>query len=136
MAIAGLVAQTAALGLRWAASYEMGIGHAPLSNFYESLIFFSWAVVAFFLFMAWRTRTAKVGAFVLPIAFISMAYASLSPSVSNRIQPLIPALKSNWLIAHVVTCFLGYAAFAVAFGTGIIFLLKEREGSGKGEAGS
>ncbi len=135
MAIAGLVAQTAALGLRWAVSYEMGIGHAPLSNFYESLIFFSWAVVAFFLFMAWRTRTAKVGAFVLPIAFISMAYASLSPAVSNRIQPLIPALKSNWLIAHVVTCFLGYAAFAVAFGTGIIFLLKEREESGKGGGG-
>jgi len=37
-----------------------------------------------------------------------MAYASLTP---NEIQPLVPALQSNWLISHVVTCFIGYAAF-------------------------
>ena len=35
---------TAAIGLRWVESYQMGIGHAPLSNLYESLIFFGWAI--------------------------------------------------------------------------------------------
>jgi cytochrome c-type biogenesis protein CcsB len=39
---------------------------------------------------------------------------------------LIPALKSNWLIAHVITCFLGYAAFAVAFGVSIMYLIKSK----------
>jgi len=34
-----------------------------------------------------------------------MAYASYSPTISSGIQPLVPALKSNWLIAHVLTCF-------------------------------
>jgi ABC-type transport system involved in cytochrome c biogenesis permease subunit len=33
-----------------------------------------------------------------------MAYASFSPSVDSQIKPLIPALKSNWLIVHVITC--------------------------------
>jgi hypothetical protein len=28
-----------------------------------------------------------------------MAYASFSTNVESKIQPLIPALKSNWLIA-------------------------------------
>jgi len=42
----------------------------------------------------------------------------------DRIQPLIPALKSNWLIAHVVTCFLGYAAFAVSCGISILYLVR------------
>ena len=42
-----------------------------------------------------------------------MAYASFSKDVDSKIQPLVPALKSNWLIAHVMTCFLGYSAFAV-----------------------
>jgi cytochrome c-type biogenesis protein CcsB len=37
---------------------------------------------------------------------------------------LIPALKSNWLIAHVISCFIGYAAFGVAFGVSIMFLFK------------
>jgi len=46
-----------------------------------------------------------------------------------RCQPycLIPALQSNWLIAHVVTCFIGYAAFAVACGFGAIYLLKNKK---------
>jgi cytochrome c-type biogenesis protein CcsB len=56
-----------------------------------------------------------------------MAYASLSPSMESNIQPLIPALKSNWLIAHVITCFLGYAGFAVACGLGILYLLKGKD---------
>jgi cytochrome c-type biogenesis protein CcsB len=50
-----------------------------------------------------------------------MAYASLNP---NEIQPLIPALQSNWLISHVVTCFVGYAAFAVSFGVSFLYLFK------------
>ena len=38
----------------------------------------------------------------------------------------MPALKSNWLLIHVVTAFLGYAAFALAFGTAILYLSQER----------
>jgi cytochrome c-type biogenesis protein CcsB len=124
-ALAGFAAQTVALVLRWMESYRLGIGHAPLSNFYESLIFFSWAIVLFYLLIEWRTGSRSAGAFVMPIAFLSMAYASFSPDVSSRIQPLIPALQSNWLVSHVITCFLGYASFTIAFGVGTMYLLKE-----------
>ena len=123
-ALTGLAAQTAALALRWIASYQMGIGHAPLSNLYESLIFFSWSITAVYLFFEWRTQDKSLGAFVIPAAFLFMAYASLSPHIDSRIQPLIPALQSNWLVSHVVTCFLGYAAFTVAFAAGLMMLLK------------
>ena len=60
-----------------------------------------------------------------------MAYASLSPDITDRIQPLLPALKSNWLIAHVITCFIGYAAFAIAFGISIMYLFKQWDPVGK-----
>jgi cytochrome c-type biogenesis protein CcsB len=126
-ALAGLVAQTFALILRWIESYKMGIGHAPLSNLYESLIFFAWAIVLLYLIMEWRIKSRNLGAFVIPFAFFSMAYASLEDSV---IQPLIPALQSNWLTSHVITCFLGYAAFTIACGLGFMYLLKGLE---KGE---
>ena len=115
----GLAAQTVALILRWIESYKLGIGHAPLSNFYESLIFFSWTIVLLYLVFEWRIKNKSLGTFVVPVAFITMAFASLSPNINNRIQPLIPALQSNWLTSHVMTCFMGYAAFAIAFGLGL-----------------
>ena len=39
------------LGLRWVESYQMGIGRIPVTNLYESLVFFAWAVVLFHLFV-------------------------------------------------------------------------------------
>jgi len=129
-ALAGLIAQTAGLILRWFESYKMGIGHAPLSNLYESLIFFAWTIVFLYLIVEWRIKSRTIGAFVIPFAFLSMAFASFSPNINTRIQPLIPALQSNWLISHVITCFFGYAAFAIACGLGFMYLLKGLE---KGE---
>jgi cytochrome c-type biogenesis protein CcsB len=95
---------------------------------YESLIFFSCAIVLIYLFVEYRYQNRIIGAFVMLLAFGAMAYASLFTDA--RIQPLIPALKSNWLIAHVITCFIGYAAFAVAFGTSWMFLFKDRDTEG------
>jgi cytochrome c-type biogenesis protein CcsB len=127
-ALVGLVAQSVALIIRWKTSYDLGMGHAPLSNFYESLIFFAWTIVLLYLLMEWRLKNRSIGVFVLPVAFLIMAYASIAPGISNRIEPLIPALQSNWLTSHVLTCFMGYAAFTVAFGLGIMFFVKKAAG--------
>jgi cytochrome c-type biogenesis protein CcsB len=122
----GLAAQTVALLWRWKASYGLGMGHVPLTNLYESLLFFAWAIMAFHLFMEWRIKSRAPGVCVVPVAFLAMAYASIAPGINNRIEPLIPALQSNWLISHVVTCFMGYAAFTVAFSCGLLYLLKNK----------
>ncbi len=117
--------QTVALGMRWYESYQIGAGHAPLTNMYESLVFFSWSIASFYLFMEFKFKNRNLGAFAMPFAFIAMAFAS-SGWVDQNINPLIPALQSNWLIAHVVTCFIGYAAFAVACGIAVMYLIKNR----------
>jgi cytochrome c-type biogenesis protein CcsB len=127
-AVLGLAGNTAGIILRWIESYRLGIGHAPLSNLYESLVFFSWTILLIYLFVERKYKNRTIGAFVTPLAFFAMAYASLH---NNSIQPLIPALKSNWLIAHVITCFIGYAAFAIAFGTSWMYLIKKRDTEGK-----
>ncbi|MBW1731258.1 MAG: c-type cytochrome biogenesis protein CcsB [Deltaproteobacteria bacterium] len=125
----GLLTHAFAIGLRWYESYELGIGHAPFSNLYESLIFFSWTVILLYLLVEWRTKNKTLGVFVTPLAFLAMAYASFSPSINSKIQPLIPALKSNWLIAHVITCFFGYAAFGLSFGLSLMYLIKQSKGA-------
>jgi len=122
--LVGLTAETVAIILRWVTSYRMGIGHAPFSNLYESLIFFAWTIMFLYMIVEWRTKNRTFGTFVTPLAFLALAYASFSPNISSHIQPLIPALKSNWLISHVITCFFGYAAFGVSFGLSIMYLLK------------
>lgn len=132
----GLAVQTAALILRWMESYRMGIGHAPLSNFYESLIFFAWTVVLLYLVFEWRIKNKSLGTFVVPVAFFAMAFASLSPNINSRIQPLIPALQSNWLTSHVMTCFMGYAAFAIACGFGIMYFVKSLDRHTESRSGS
>ncbi len=134
-AILGVAGNILGVGLRWVESYQLGYGHAPLSNLYESLVFFAWAIVTIYLFVERRYKNRVIGAFTMPLAFLAMAYASLSPNISDRIQPLIPALKSNWLIAHVITCFLGYAGFAIAFGISLMYVVRERPG-GQGPVSS
>lgn len=118
---AGFLGHTVGIILRWIESYQMGIGRAPLSNMYESLVFFSWTIILLYLIIEWRIGNKSIGVFATLIAFLIMAYSSLS---DKEIQPLLPALKSNWLIAHVLTCFFGYAAFAISFGISILYLFK------------
>ena len=72
-AAAGWVLNAAGFGLRWAESYRMGYGHAPLSNLYESLVFFAWAIMGIYFYVEWRYRNRVIGAFSAPLAFLTMA---------------------------------------------------------------
>ena len=131
VAILGLAGNTAGIALRWVESYRLGFGHAPLSNLYESLVFFAFTIIIIYLFIERKYQNRVIGAFITPIAFLALAYASMSPNISDRIQPLIPALKSNWLIAHVIACFIGYGAFAVACGVSFMYLVKHKSSENK-----
>ena len=132
-AYGGLLAQTVAIGLRWKESYDMGVGHAPLSNLYESVVFFSWTIVLIYLLLDIKYTYRVIGAFVMPFALLGMAWAQLG--LNTGIEPLVPALQSNWLLYHVITCFLGYAAFAVACGISIMYLIRANHDENGQEAG-
>lgn len=123
--IIGFSSQTIAFFMRGKEFYDigqMGILRAiPLTNLYESLVFFVWCVILAYLIIEFKYKNKSFGAFVTPIAGMALAFIDIS-GVSKDIHPLIPALQSNWLLAHVTMSFLSYAAFAVAFSTGIMYL--------------
>jgi cytochrome c-type biogenesis protein CcsB len=134
--MAGLVIHSVGLVFRWLETHHTGYGYVPLSNMYESLVFFSWCIALLYLLWERKIKSRIIGAFAMPFAFLFIAYASLAPGVSDRIDPLIPALQSNWLHAHVITCFLSYASFALSCGVSIMYLLKIRKKEkGKKETG-
>lgn len=95
-------------------------GYPPFSNMPESLLWMAWAccavyfVARFFVSFAGLEAAASLG--VLAI----LAVSSLFPQAA---RPLMPALRSNWLIFHVLTCMIAYGAFLAAFLMALLWLL-------------
>jgi len=131
--IIGLLIHSGGLVVRWLETHQTGYGYVPLSNMYESLIFFSWTIVLIYLILEFKYQQKIIGVFITPFAFLAIALTSIVPGIDAKITPLMPALQSNWLTIHVTTCFFGYAAFAVSFGVSILYLIRDREGSPKEE---
>ena len=121
--VVATIGSTGAFILRWMETYWVGYGHMPLASLYESLIFFSLAIGVTYLFVEFWYKIRTIGFFAALAAFLVLAYASL-PTVGSQIQPLMPALQSNWLIVHVMTYFFGYAALTLAFCISILYLVK------------
>ncbi len=128
--IVGFISQTISIGLRWKEFADLsGMGllrSVPLTNLYESLAFFVWCLILGYLIIEFKFKNRSFGAFITPIAGLVLAFIDLS-GVSKEIQPLVPALKSNWLLAHVTMSFIAYAAFALSFSTGLMYLIRTSE---------
>ncbi|MFD1955775.1 cytochrome c biogenesis protein CcsA [Paenibacillus thailandensis] len=97
----------------------IGSGQIPTSNMYEFMTFLAMAIMIAFVIVYLIYRKPLLGMFTLPLVVIIIGYASVFPS---EVQPLIPALQSNWLKVHVTTAALGEAFFAVSFAAGLLYL--------------
>lgn len=111
---AGFVLHTAAIVVR-----GIGAGRAPLSNQYEFATAFAWGIALFFLLFEHRYKYQAMGAFVTPLLFLIMGYASM---LSREVRELMPALQSGWLVIHVSMAIISYGAFAVSCGVSLMFL--------------
>lgn len=126
MVIANLSIATL-LGARW-----IDAGYFPLSNLYESLFFLAWGITAMHLVaesIGKRNINGKnlIGAFTAPIAMGITAFAALVlPGDMQLSAPLVPALKSNWLMMHVTVMLLSYSALMVGSLLAIAFLIVTR----------
>lgn len=129
------VLSAVAFSLRWFESYQAGIGRIPVTNLYESLVFFGASINVLYLIVEKRYASRVFGVFIIPIAFATMAFARYIDKESGAITPLNPALQSYWLHAHVITCFVGYAAFAISAGVAVMYLLKARQEESKTQGG-
>ncbi len=124
-AIIGLIANTAAIALRWVITQR-----PPLTNGYEFILTFCWGIVIIYIFAEFRYKIKALGSFVMPVTFILLMFIIMKMGPSERVAGAIPpALKSQWLTFHVFTAMLAYGAFAISCGLGIMYLLKTGAGS-------
>ena len=98
-------------------------GHVPVTNMHEATSFLSWCILLLFFFHEFRYKLGMLSSFIMPIVFLFMFSSSIFP---REIKVLSPALQSYWFGIHVILAFLGDAAFAMACGIGIMYLIQER----------
>src|SRR6266568_8094620 len=122
----GLVVNGLALATRAYERMQLSGTFAPWSNQFEAMSYVSFAIIAGYLVMELKYKIKSIGVFVVSIGFIAMGAASLLPYRYQTAEPLVPALNSYWIYIHVSITLTSYAAFAMAGGLGVMYLLKER----------
>ncbi|MGA7934608.1 MAG: c-type cytochrome biogenesis protein CcsB [Kovacikia sp.] len=121
MAIANLCI-AALLGARW-----LEAGYFPISNLYESLFFLTWGITTIHLIAENMSGSRLVGVVTAPVAMGIAAFAAITlPGTMQSSAPLVPALKSNWLMMHVSIMMLSYATLMVGALLAIAFLVVTR----------
>ena len=107
------------LGSRWLEN-----GYFPLSNLYESLLFFTWGITAITVIIERNISISLIGAVTSPLSLFVIGFATLSlPEGMQKAAPLVPALKSNWLMMHVSIMMLSYSTLITGSLLSILFLV-------------
>ena len=113
---------TAQLVLRW---WEAG--HFPISNLCESLCFLAWACTLTQLLVERTWPSPIVPAAATPMGLGCIAFASFAlPDQLQTSAPLVPALRSSWLVMHVSVIMVSYAALLVGSLLSLAVLFTDR----------
>ena len=116
--IVGWLLNTAALVVRTVAAHR-----PPFLNLYEYTVSVTWGAVLVYLVLERVTKSKGFGAFTMVLVSIFACLATVFPT---EVNPRPPALRGPWLVPHIATATLAYAAFAIAFGIAIMYLIQER----------
>ena len=120
VAYLGYLLMSLGLGTRWAA-----LSYWPVSNAFEAPLAFSWMIVTVYLVAEVRMRTRIVGWAVFLIVLGLSGYSLFAfGSGSKVIDPLKPALQSNWLHIHVGMAMLSYSFFALGGALSLTYLAR------------
>lgn len=119
-----LVLNTILVLTRW---YEAN--HAPMSDKYESFVFFAWTIALVYLIMELvtifiaRVHESRLGIIGALQSLLSAWMIHSAINTDSTIKELPPALQSNWLIVHVINYFVSYSALSISFSAAIIYLI-------------
>jgi len=116
--IAGFLLHTLVIGYGFVIS-----GQLPVHNLRETLSFAAWIFAGLFIGFQYQFQLKILGVLAAPLAALTMIVASLLSSEPVQTKTLFNSL---WFFSHIIAVFLGDAAFALASGLGILYLIQER----------
>ena len=99
-------------------------GIFPVTNAPEGLSFFAWILVILYIIIHIKNNIPVTGSFLTPLALLFIIIGRMLSQ-----EPILPnpILKSAWFPIHVTLAFIGNAFFGLAFISGVMYLLQERE---------
>lgn len=122
----GVILHSVAFFNRWYNSYTMYGGgfykSVPITNLYESLQIFSLLMMVVYLVFEYKSKSKAAGAFATAISGALLLFID-TVGASDVMQPLVPALQSNWLLAHVSLSFIAYVFFAFSAISAFLYLI-------------
>lgn len=119
--LAGFAAETAYLVTRGVIA-----GRLPFSNQFEFAASFSWAIGLLLVFIYYRMKAEWIQAAGIAATFLILSYAALLP---REITDLMPALRSYWFGFHIGSAAISYAAFILAGGVAVRYLILAKRNS-------
>lgn len=115
---AGTIFQLVAIVERWSET-----GHLPLNNFYETSTICAFLIAVLFLLVYSYYRIASFGISIFPLVF----FMTLIGVTEFPVSPWSPQVRSVWLVIHVSTVLIGYAALVFSAIASLYYLLQERQ---------
>ncbi|GHV61870.1 cytochrome c biogenesis protein [Bacteroidia bacterium] len=113
--LCGLLYHLSGIGLRWYIA-----GHAPFSNAYETMVYVAFITV--FAGLLFARRSAITFALATLFGGIILFVSGLN-WMDPQISPLVPVLKSPWLMFHVAIIVAAYGFFGLCFLLGLTNLV-------------
>jgi ABC-type uncharacterized transport system permease subunit len=99
-------------------------GHLPLNNFYETSSLCAFLLAVVFLIIHTRYRISIFGVCLFPLVFFMTLIGATEFPVAKWSSPQI---RSIWLLVHITTVLIGYAALIFAAISSVYYLLQERQ---------
>ena len=115
----GLLSHTIAIGLR-----SIDTGHGPYTTGFEIASFLAWVIVVTFFLTEWKYKIKDLGAFIIPVVFIILFYSAFQ---SREVSLIDESSTMFWLTMHRTLSIIGYAAFSIAFGAALMYLIQENQ---------
>lgn len=115
----GTVFHFVSLTEAWAAT-----GRLPLNNPYETSSVCAFLVAAAFLIAYSYYRIAIFGVCLFPVVFFMTLIGATEFPVAHWSSPQV---RSAWLVVHITTVLMGYAALLLSAVASIYYLLQERQ---------
>ncbi|NQU36676.1 MAG: c-type cytochrome biogenesis protein CcsB [Actinobacteria bacterium] len=129
----GRKAGNMAMSLMWLATLLLAVGvitrgfsagRVPWGNMYEFSISSALAVAIVFLILSLRRDIRWLGMFVVGAVLLTLG-AAVTILYTDSAQ-LVPALKSFWLVIHVLAAIICAGAFTVGAGFTVAYLIRDR----------
>lgn len=102
----------------------------PLANQFEFASGFAWSAAVLGLALYMKLKQDWVLTVSIPAAFLVASYAAFQPM---EIRDLMPALRSTWFALHIGSATFSYAAFAIAGGLGVRYLMMVKRGANESD---